>query len=340
MTAKSLHLCYLGRNMFRHPTLFAVFAPLLLSAQTVPRGLPSTKKLGEVTGHPRRVNAMPTTAAVSPDGKRIAFVHTAYGAEANDNQQSITLADVTGGALVEYNESRLKLKAQQSYSFGAAFSTDSQRLYVPFGSITDPSGKGANATGNAIGVYEVTGTRPRLERLIVLPPRELPPGKGALPIAAGITKMQQVSFPAGIAVFASGGREKLLIAEQLSDTAAIVDAASGKLESRIDLGESGAVPSAYPYGAIVDAKRHRGYISLWNGSQVVEVDLIEGKLTRRFRLSPPEKPTGASSHPTAMVLSRDHHVLYVALANRDEVASIRLDNGGGNTEFERTTPTA
>ncbi|MEO8724709.1 MAG: beta-propeller fold lactonase family protein, partial [Acidobacteriaceae bacterium] len=61
---------------------------------------------------------------------------------------------------------------------------------------------------------------------------------------------------------------------------------------------------------------------------------------RRFRLSPPEKPTGASSHPTAMVLSRDHNVLYVALANRDEVASIRLDNGGGNTEFERTTPTA
>ncbi len=138
-----------------------------------------------------------------------------------------------------------------------------------------------------------------------------------------------MSFPAGIARFLSGGREKLLVAENLSDTAAIVDASSGKVEARIAVGEraAGAVGISLCGGRGREDARH-GYISLWNSSEVVEIDLAGEKVSRRFALLKPERATDAGSHPTALLLSRTGKTLYVALANRDQIAAIDLASGG------------
>ncbi len=299
------------------------------------RDLPSSKRLGPVAGNPQRVNAMPAASAVSPDGSRVAFVHTGYGSNANENRQSITLVETATGKITEYNEAKLKLKAKQTFSFGVAFSDDGRHLYVPFGSSTDPGGNAPESTGNAIGVYAV-GAKLQLERFIPLPVVELSKGKSALELSMGLSGTHQTPFPAGIAVFARDGREKLMIAEQLSDTVAIVDTATGRLESRIEVGGGKNVPSAYPYGAVVKRRGDVGYVSLWNGSEVVEIDLRSGRTARRFPLLPSEQPTGAGSHPTAMMLSPDQKTLYVALANRDQVASIQLESG--EMKFEATTP--
>jgi DNA-binding beta-propeller fold protein YncE len=325
-----------------HPVACGIFLAIALApksgcAQTTQSiNLPSSKKLGKVPGAPQRVNAMPAAVAVTADGSRIAFVHTAYGADANQTLQSITIVDKATGGVSEYNEAKLKLRAKQTFSFGAAFSLDGTKLYVPFGSITDPLAKQKDSTGNAIGVYALNRTKLTMQHLIALPPRDVPQGKRVLAITKGLAASQQAPFPAGLAVFRRNGAEKLLVAEQLSDTASVVDVATGKLEARIDVGSGDVVPSVYPYAALVNREGTRGYISLWNGSQVVELDLQSNAVTRRFTLSPPEQATGASSHSTAMALSPNGRELYVTLANRDQIAAIDLANG--KTQFAKTTP--
>ena len=44
----------------------------------------------------------------------------------------------------------------------------------------------------------------------------------------------------------------------------------------------------------------------------------------------PDRPTDAGSHPIAILLSHDGRHLYVALANRDEVADVELSSGNAN----------
>ena len=295
--------------------------------------LPSTKRLGHPAKPAELVNSMPSAIASSPDGRYIAIVHTGYGSTANGGRQSITLIEIANGSIHEYNEDRLKLRAKQTYSFGIAFSADSSQLYVPFASTSDPLAK-AGGTGNGIGVYQVRRDGLSFERMIPLPLVELAAGKRPLHLSKAVTGQQQVPFPAGIARFTQQGREKLVVAEQLSDTLAFVDVASGRLESRIDIGQNATVPSAYPYNVVVDESGKHAYVSLWNASLVLDVDCAARQINRRFVLLPPDSPTGASSHPAALALNEQKGVLYVALANRDEVAAVQLATG--NVQYAST----
>ncbi|HEY0564707.1 MAG TPA: hypothetical protein VGC88_03930, partial [Terriglobales bacterium] len=182
-------------------------------------------------GAPKKTNAMPTAVAVSPNSTRIAFVHTSYGYKDNHTEQSVTLADASG-KVRQFDESRLNVKAKQTYSFGISFSTDGKHLYVPLASESDPTGKQTGSTGNAIGVYAVARRSLKLERLIPLPLVKLSDGKSAWQLGKDVPAGQQLPFPAGIASFTRDGNEKLLVAEQISDSAAILDVQSGHLDSR------------------------------------------------------------------------------------------------------------
>ena len=71
----------------------------------------------------------------------------------------------------------------------------------------------------------------------------------------------------------------------------------------------------------------RGWCSLWNGSQVAELDLRSGRVVRQIALMPPKTAIDASSHPTALLLSPDERSLYVTLSNRDAVAVISTADG-------------
>src|SRR5947209_5041935 len=71
----------------------------------------------------------------------------------------------------------------------------------------------------------------------------------------------------------------------------------------------------------------RGFVTLWNASEVVELDLKKGTVGRKVGLFKPSDPVRPGSHPCAMALSPDGKTLYVALANRDAVAAVEVDGG-------------
>ncbi len=122
----------------------------------------------------------------------------------------------------------------------------------------------------------------------------------------------------------SDGAEKLLVADEFSDDVLLLDAASGKLETRFDLSAGPTIPTTYPIAVVASADGERAWVALWNGSAVAELDLRSGKVKQRLALLPPIRPTDPSSHPMAMTLSADGTKLYVALANRDSVAVVQV----------------
>ena len=112
----------------------------------------------------------------------------------------------------------------------------------------------------------------------------------------------------------------------------LLDAATGEVVTRFDLAENDAVPSVYPVAVLASKDRRRGFVALWNASEVVELDLMKGTVGRKLPLLKPQGAVAAGSHPDALTLSPDGDTLYVALGNRDAVAAIGL--GGGRFGLE------
>ena len=71
----------------------------------------------------------------------------------------------------------------------------------------------------------------------------------------------------------------------------------------------------------------RAYCSLWNASEVAELDLSKDLVTKHIPLRAPSSATAAGSHPTALLLSPDEKRLYVALSNADAVAVVDTATG-------------
>jgi DNA-binding beta-propeller fold protein YncE len=135
-----------------------------------------------------------------------------------------------------------------------------------------------------------------------------------------------IPSPAGIAVRqGAGGSEELLVADNLSDDVLLMDAATGKVLRRFDLSQGNVVPATYPVSITVNRSGSRAFVALWNGSAVAELDLSNGKVLKKLVLLAPQTATSPSSHPAAFAWSPDEKMLYVALANRDAVAAMRVN---------------
>ena len=75
--------------------------PRFSSAQTI--DLPSSKQLiGEAPGHPQRINSLPISMAVSPDGRYVVTVNAGYGTFESQYQQSLAVLDTQTGALADF----------------------------------------------------------------------------------------------------------------------------------------------------------------------------------------------------------------------------------------------
>ena len=205
------------------------------------------------------------------------------------------------------------------------------------GSMTDPTGKDKGNSGSGVAVYEFSNGKLKESDFIRLPPSQRPaqpktfhdPEEEPTPEPA-----TAIPFPSGIAAFEQHGTEMLLVADNLSDEAAIVDVAAKRIIHRVDLGVYRAVPGSYPFAALVTKDGNIAYVSLWNASRVAELDLPSGKLRQMIELRVPARRDAAGSHPTALLLSPDEQRLYVALANTDEVAV--LDRREGNVFYLST----
>ena len=324
--------------------VLAVAAVIYASAQSgsndrAPINLPTTKKL--IPPSPGRVgstNSFPGTMVLSTDGRYAALLNYGYGTQETRAHQSIAVFDLNSNQIVDYPEARLSDQANQSYFIGLAFSSDGKHLYASMGSITDPTGTKSGDTGNGIAVYTFAEGKIAPEKFISIAPQPL---DGKKKVAMGLHKTPPhtaIPYPAGLAVIADGGHDKLLVADNLSDNAIVVDPLTGKILQSFDLSTSDLVPTSFPYTCVATKDVRRAWCSLWNASQVAELDLTSGKVARWIKLKQPQDPLAPGSHPTAMLLSKDETTLYVALSNVDEIAVVSTAAGNVIRSFSTVSP--
>jgi len=291
--------------------------------------LPTSKRLiGPSPGIIASLNGFTPTIALSPDKHYAALLNDGYGTQRNQAHQSIAILDLSTNQVTEFPEERLSEETHQSYFIGLAFSSDGSRLYASMGSITDPTGEKAGNTGNGIAVYSFQQGRVAWEKFLKIPPQRVAAGKK---VAHGIRKTAPgtvLPYPAGLAVIAEkGGSDKLLVANNYADNVVLLDAADGKALNTFDLSAHDLIPSEFPYTVVATRDGSRAWVSLWNASQVEELDLAAGKVKDAISVMPPADPLAPGSHPTALLLSPDGSLLYVALANADRVIVLATADG-------------
>jgi DNA-binding beta-propeller fold protein YncE len=303
-----------------------------------PVNLPSSKML--TVPSPGRVgdtNSFPATMVVSPDGRYAALLNDGYGTQETLAHQSISVLDLQNNQITEYPDKRLSDESHQSYFIGMAFSSDGKHLYASVGSLTDPTGTKTGDTGNGIAVYGFSQGKVAPERFIPIAPQALAAGK-RLAVGLKAPPHTAIPYPAGMTLIAEGKRDKLLIANNLSDNAILLDPSTGKILRSFDLGTNDLVPSSYPYTCVATKDGHRAWCSLWNASQIAELDLASGKVGRWIKLKQPDDPLAPGSHPTAMLLSPDEKMLYVALSNIDKIAAVPTADGTVARFFSTSAP--
>lgn len=318
--------------MLRFVSLACLVAGLPSFAQLKdPINLPTSKQLFEpVPGSPKPLNSLPMSMAWSPDGRYLAILNAGYGTYESQYSQSIALLDTRTGDVLDFPEERTQGHVDQTLYQGLAFSNDGKHLYASFESLSAPEGGKPNQTGNAVAIYQIADGKLTAERLMAIPLQPLAVGKKQNAIGATLPKGKANPAPAGLAVLkGANGSEQILVADNFSDDALLLDAASGKILYRFDLSDkaSPVVPSTYPISVTVTANGQLGFVALWNGSAVAELNLRTGKVVQTLSLQPPAKAILPSSHPTAFAFGPGEKQLYVALANRDAVAAINLAGG-------------
>ena len=289
--------------------------------------LPSSKQLTLPTpGHIGSTNSFPATIVISPDQHYAALLNDGYGTQESQAHQSIAVLNLQTNKIADFPDTRLAEDAHQSYFLGLAFSSDGNHLYASVGSITDPTGARPGDTGNGIAVYKFSTGKITPEKFLSIPLQPLSSGKR---LAFGLTAPAQtaIPYPAGLSVISDNGQDKLLIANNLSDNVLLLDPATGKTLQTFDLSTHDLVPSSYPYTVVATRDGRHAWCSLWNSSQVAELDLTGGRVTRWIKLKEPDDPLAPGSHPTAMLLSPSEKTLYVALSNIDQIAEVSAESG-------------
>ena len=316
-----------AKVLFLSSSAALFLVPSLLGAQSPVQSidLPSSKQLiGEIPGHPQRLNSLPLSMAVSPDGHYVVTVNAGYGTFESKYEQSFAVLDTQTGALADFPDDRTVAKSgKQTLYSGLAFSRDGKHIFASMGSLTDPLGGVKGATGSGVAVYGFSDGKISPERMINLPLQQLAPGRKTKLIGE-VDGDKGVPYPAAIAVVGSSGSEKLLVAGNLSDDVLLLDPATGTIEKRFDLSESDVVPSTFPIALAVSKDGARAFVALWNASEIVELDLRKGTVGRKLDMLKPSSPIAPGTHPSAFQFSPDDKTLYVALSNRDAVAAVNV----------------
>ena len=324
----------------------ATLSLLLAQNSDAPReiSLPTSKLIDAASpGVFARLNGFAASSALSPDQHYAAILNDGYGTQKSQAHESIAVLDLTSNQLTDFPESRLGEDAHQSYFIGLAFSSDGNHLYASMGSVTDPTGERQGDTGNGIAVYSFHQGKVAWERFIRIPQQKIAAGKR---IAYGLRKAgadAAIPYPAGIAVIAGQGGDRLLIANNYSDNVVLLDVSSGRILQQFDLSTHQMIPSEFPFTCVASRDGRRAWCSLWNASRIAELDLEKGTVVRVIPAADPVDPLQTGSHPTALLLSPDEKLLYVALSNTDLVGVISTATGKligtlGHTLREKAPP--
>ncbi len=327
------------KKLKKKSLVLAVFLPVAIFAIIAARAgilqriipLPTGKNLTlPAPGYLARTNTFPATLALSPDGRYAALLNQGYGGPQSHGRQSIAVLDLTSNQLRDFPDERLGNNAHQSYFIGLAFSTDGKHLYASIGSVSDPTGDASRDLGNGIAVYNFADGQVAPERVIKIPPQPLAEGKTlASALRNALHKETRpgtaIPYPAGFAVLPNANGDRLLVANNLSDNVVLLDTTSEKIEKTFDLSRNQYVPAAYPYSVVANRAGTKAWVSLWNASSVAELDLETGRVDAWYDMLARTDPIAPSSHPTAMALSPNQDLLYVALSNMDFDLVVALD---------------
>jgi YVTN family beta-propeller protein len=213
---------------------------------------------------------MPLAAIQSPDGKFLVLSLSGW------REQGIEVVDRASGAVVQHLE-------QPGAFLGLAWSADGRTLFAS-GGVTD-------------AVYAYTW------RSDLAQPARL---TDSIELGHADPDTPGSRYPAGLALSPDGRR--LYVAENLSDSLAVVDLSAHHLVQRVGAG-------SYPYGVAV-APDGRVYVSAWGAAMVsVFRPGQDGRLAAQH-------PIDAGRHPSALVLNADGSRLFVASASTDRVAVV------------------
>ena len=315
--------------------LLGMLLPASLVAQRIASSrvdLPTSKQLYlPAPGDPRRVNSLPISLALSPDGHWLASLNGGYGTAESNYMQSIAVMNTGTGEMRDFPDARTLVESKQTFFSGLTFSPDGTHLYASLASASDPSGDGKKKTGSGIVVYSFAAGVLVPERFFKLPMVPLAPGRHT-DLRSSSGEAGAIPYPAAIAWAAAGcgadcangGHDTLLIAENLSDTVAMLDAQTGQLLRRFDLSEDENVPTTYPVALAVTSDGKRAFVALWNASEIAEIDLVHGTVVRHLALLKPSSVIAPGTHPCALLLDERAGMLYAALSNRDAVAAVSI----------------
>src|SRR5258706_3117276 len=241
----------------------SLVAPLLIVVTAC--AAPSGSSVPVNTSEERR---LPTGVRLDPAGRSVEVgsmpLAIALSADAKSiivslngwREQGIQVLDRGTGAVVQNI-------AQPAAFVGMTFSPDGKSLYV--------------SGGNEDVVYRYAWSNGRAT------------AADTIELAKKAANRPGTRYPAGLGVSMDG--KKLYVAENLADSVAVVDIASGKVTQRF-------ATERYPYGVAV-AKDGSVYVSAWGGSTVSTFQAGEvGTLTEGGRIS-------AGRHSSALALSHD-----------------------------------
>src|ERR1700749_2880219 len=115
--------------------LLALFSAAVLAAPAAPSAqmvnLPTSKQLlGEIPGNPRRINGLPLSMAISPDGRYVVTVNAGMGTWESNYSESLAVLDTQMDTLTDFPDARTVLLAKQTLYSGLAFSQDGTHLYA------------------------------------------------------------------------------------------------------------------------------------------------------------------------------------------------------------------
>jgi YVTN family beta-propeller protein len=196
---------------------------------------------------------------------------------------------------------------QPAAFIGLTFSRDGKRLYASGGN------------DDVVYAYDWTDGRATLADTLVLARRK--------------QHMDGTRYPAGVGVSPDG--TTLYVAENLADSLAVVDIASGRVKQRL-------ATERYPYGVVV-ADDGTVYVSAWGGSTVsVFTTANGGEITSAGRIT-------VGRHPSALLLNHDGSRLFAASATTDRITVVdtrrrevitQLSDAAPSGPSEGSTPNA
>ena len=174
-----------------------------------------------------------------------------------------------------------------------------------------PLGEHPGNTGNGIAVYRFEQGKLTLDRFLKIALQSVPPGIHVGRDFGKLPAGRAVPYPAGLAVLSGATQRPNPGRPTIFPTTWCCLIRNPERSSRtLRSTHRRFVPSTFPYTVVATRDGRRAWCSLWNASQVAELDLERHRVVRRIPLLAPKSPVapGLAPHGHAVVARRENPI--------------------------------